>query len=298
MGALYMAGAYEAHAVPTLIPFLGFMSLFMGKALFVIASLFFFLLARVRRNFILYGMAIGISIIALAYNTYEESSLKDVSTLVNRENIYEITLDEYMQQREDFFVIDVREKEEFAQGHFTGAQNIPLGTILADKEIQNDIVQKMEDKKVIFFCYDGLRSQIAADIFAENKERVVVFRKGFRQVRKADDVEEIWDGSRKYVLPQDFHNALSTREYDLDAIPQDVAVADMTWAQEYVRVHDGAISAPLMRMSQDASERIVKNIGTKDFIGICNSRMSCFYAKILGYRVEKNGGYFRGYYRI
>lgn len=54
-------------------------------------------------------------------------------------------------------IIDVREPEEFAQGHIKGAKNIPLG------DIEKRMREIKRDKPVLVVCRSGRRSAIAAE---------------------------------------------------------------------------------------------------------------------------------------
>ena len=56
-------------------------------------------------------------------------------------------------------IIDVREIEEYNQGHLKGAINIPLNTI---QECQLD-----KQKKIAIYCRSGQRSQIATNILKQ-----------------------------------------------------------------------------------------------------------------------------------
>ena len=56
-------------------------------------------------------------------------------------------------------LIDVRSKQEFNEGHFNGAINIPLNDI-------NIITDKVKDKNkyIILYCSSGIRSKKAQKI--------------------------------------------------------------------------------------------------------------------------------------
>lgn len=54
-------------------------------------------------------------------------------------------------------IIDVREPEEFVQGHVKGAKNIPLG------DIEKRMKEIKKDKPVLLVCRSGRRSAIAAE---------------------------------------------------------------------------------------------------------------------------------------
>ncbi len=233
----------------------------------------------------------------VTYDFYENRQMRLVDTpIVEATEIEELSLDEYVAAPENFLVVDVREPEEFAQGHFVGALNIPLGELLAAEEKQRELVHRAGGRRILFFCYDGLRSRIAADAVTAVGAETVVFNRGHRQVRYGNVSDEIWTGSRTRVLPRDFRESLKDRDYDLRRLPDGVLLADLTWDQEYSRTDEKIIAAPLMRLPASSARSVVEKIGRRSFAALCNSRMSCFYAKILAYRVERNGGYFIGYY--
>jgi rhodanese-related sulfurtransferase len=60
----------------------------------------------------------------------------------------------------DYVLVDVREIEEYEQGHIPGAINIPL----------NSVPERMEeitkDKPVVLVCARGSRSEMAADFLS------------------------------------------------------------------------------------------------------------------------------------
>lgn len=240
----------------------------------------------------------SIFVVIISRDLYEESQIQDVRVPLTTEEAQELTLEEYIAAKDDYQIIDIREIEEFEQGHFTDAVHLPLGELLASTDKQEELRALLKTKKVAFFCHDGLRSQIAVDTLGGDATQLVIFHRGHKQVRNKDLSEELWVGSRKRVLPEDFHNALKAREYDLADIPPGALIADVTWDQVYRTRNAEAIAAPLMRLTQEEIDEIVSDIAPRSFISVCNSRMSCFYAKILGYRVEKENGYFSGYYRI
>jgi len=67
-----------------------------------------------------------------------------------------------LQQRtatdEEFALIDVRERDEFIQGHIPGAKFIPRGFL----ELQIEQVEPDRDKTVVIYCAGGVRSVLAA----------------------------------------------------------------------------------------------------------------------------------------
>ncbi len=56
---------------------------------------------------------------------------------------------------EDTILLDVRTKEEFAQGHIKGAINIPKD------ELEQRAIELPRDKRIIIYCSIGIRSEWA-----------------------------------------------------------------------------------------------------------------------------------------
>ncbi len=70
---------------------------------------------------------------------------------------------EIMDSTADFVLIDVREEDEYAQGHIAGALLVPYGEI-ADRA-DSELVDK--DQTILVYCRSGRRSAIAAQTLAE-----------------------------------------------------------------------------------------------------------------------------------
>jgi sulfur-carrier protein adenylyltransferase/sulfurtransferase len=62
------------------------------------------------------------------------------------------------QSGEDFALIDVREKEEAAQGAIPGAVSMPRGVL----ELHIDEVTTDKDRKIVCYCGGGSRSSLTA----------------------------------------------------------------------------------------------------------------------------------------
>jgi len=79
----------------------------------------------------------------------------------------EITKEELKQKLGSVKIIDVRESEEFAQGHIPNAVNIPLGAFIRDLKQKGEEMLK-KDEEVVIYCATGGRSSFAV-IACENK---------------------------------------------------------------------------------------------------------------------------------
>lgn len=69
---------------------------------------------------------------------------------------------------EGYIVLDVREPDEFAEGHIPSAQNKPLSVLQ-----QDDLNELSKDEKYIIICRSGNRSQTASEILFNEGYEVV-----------------------------------------------------------------------------------------------------------------------------
>jgi rhodanese-related sulfurtransferase len=75
----------------------------------------------------------------------------------------EVTLDELEDAiKRGFFVLDVREQNEWDEGHVPGAKLIPLG------QLQERVAEVDDATRVFVICRSGARSLQGADILEEN----------------------------------------------------------------------------------------------------------------------------------
>lgn len=64
-----------------------------------------------------------------------------------------------MDSGEDFIILDVREQDEFDEGHIPGAFLLPYTEI----ENQAETMLPDKDKQILVYCRSGRRSKIAAE---------------------------------------------------------------------------------------------------------------------------------------
>lgn len=74
----------------------------------------------------------------------------------------DISIDDYIThyQRTDHYLIDVREEDEYADGHLPGAVNLPLS------ELEQRYREIQSDKPIVLVCARGGRSAQAAEYLA------------------------------------------------------------------------------------------------------------------------------------
>ena len=201
---------------------------------------------------------------------------------------------------EKYAVIDVREKEEFSQGRIRGALNYRLGDILNEEAIRQEIIRKTEGKERVFFCHDGKRSRIAAQTIQQEFGGVnTIIEKSFQQIRKNAKNQQFWDGSLKHVLPQD-HRRNKTPWIKRRDVRVNSLIDLSLEKHETVKGLEGKFfrHAPLLMMSSRQIDDFISTLGEEPIVALCNSKVSCFYTRILRYRLEERGLTLAGYVRL
>lgn len=61
----------------------------------------------------------------------------------------------------DYVIIDVREPEEYANGHVKGAINIPPAELMSGSDKLKEVA---EDANIILYCLSGSRSNVSKNI--------------------------------------------------------------------------------------------------------------------------------------
>jgi len=111
--------------------------------------------AIVMKKWLLAFIAVSILALAACSNdsaSYETIDIDEVETKMN----------------EGFIVLDVREPDEFAEGHIPAAQNKPLSVLQ-----QDDLSELSKEEKYIVICRSGNRSQTASEILVNEGYEVV-----------------------------------------------------------------------------------------------------------------------------
>ena len=80
-------------------------------------------------------------------------------TLCACTSVEEVDLEKLMQENE-YVILDVRTKEEYAEGYIEGAINVPLN------EIESTNKLKDKDQIIFVYCRSGNRSKQASEILA------------------------------------------------------------------------------------------------------------------------------------
>jgi rhodanese-related sulfurtransferase len=84
---------------------------------------------------------------------------KDEITMAKYHNIEAQTVKTMIDNKEEFYFIDVRTSEEYDYSHIPTAKNIPLDVI--SNKASSEFSSK--DAKIVVYCRSGARSRVAAN---------------------------------------------------------------------------------------------------------------------------------------
>ena len=90
-----------------------------------------------------------------------------------------IKIEELKKRLNEFYIIDVREYDEYKQDHIDGAINIPLGRLIRDES--KGIISR--DKAIVVHCKSGLRGNMALEFLK---------KRGYRTVRNLEGGFDAW----------------------------------------------------------------------------------------------------------
>ena len=80
-----------------------------------------------------------------------------------------------------YFLVDVREPDEFSEGNIPGAKNIPLGVILSGVTLD----ELPKDKEIVLNCRSGRRSAEAQEFLKEKGFKAINLEGGFEAFKTA-----------------------------------------------------------------------------------------------------------------
>lgn len=89
---------------------------------------------------------------------------KQESASMGYQQIKAVEAKEMMEEVDDFIILDVREQEEYDEGHIQGAILLPVGMI--DEDTAMGVIPA-KDTVVLVYCRSGNRSKTAAAALAE-----------------------------------------------------------------------------------------------------------------------------------
>ncbi len=211
-----------------------------------------------------------------------------------------ISIADIMANTDRYAIIDVREKEEFSQGRIRHSVNYRLGEILNEEKVRQDLIQATKGKERVFYCHDGERSELAAEMIQHEFGGVnYILKKGYQQIKHNRDNRAIWEGSLIHLLPQDQKNHRKLWLKNKNVMVKTLIDLSM-YKHEKVRGLENKIflHAPILLMSNQQIDHFIQSLGKEPIVAMCNSKVSCFSTRILRYRLEEHGLSLAGFVRL
>ena len=75
---------------------------------------------------------------------------------------------------ENFFLLDVRSKEEYQSGHIKNSINIPHEELIEDI----NLISQYKNDSLIVYCRSGMRAQLVIDKLLENDFKNIIYMNG------------------------------------------------------------------------------------------------------------------------
>jgi hydroxyacylglutathione hydrolase len=183
------------------------------------------------------------------------------------ENITPLEVKQKLDAKEDVFILDVRQPEEYAQGYIPKAYLIPLG------ELAQRLNEVTKDKYLIVVCQSGGRSAKASQLLDDN---------GYNNVHNMLNGTPAYKNLPEYlcIKADDLKDQLA----GLNAL-----ILDVRTTEEFDKRHiEGAVSIPIDQLS-DRKKEIPQDKGIV-IIGADNDQGTQASKKLieLGYKDVKN----------
>ena len=230
-----------------------------------------------------------------------DTSLKTLSfseQLTHPQGISTETLAEWLDNDVPVNIIDVRENEEFEVGAIEGAAHLRYPDVLSRSELFT------ENTKTLLLCYSGNRSsELCGELTKQGKECSFMmggYEKWMTESRplssevdmSVEDLRQLPDFKNKDVL-------LDTPDVHTLVAEENAQFLDVRYPNDFVKGHlPGAINITMRALSSAALAERISSLEDVPYIGACYDKRSCFYAQLIGLRLERAGLDFRGRYTV
>jgi rhodanese-related sulfurtransferase len=209
----------------------------------------------------------------------------------NKELPLEITNNEFHIVESTAYVLDAREDEEYDIGFYPGSTHVRFADILAGawSELPTDRV-------VYVFCWSGIRGSEVATFLREKGVLARVLEEGANGWVEGGGT---WNGeiafSHVYSAPR--YAKLFTTEEVKEAREQGVMLVDARQQDGLANpIADSVFISAIYTPTDELNAMLIQVPVGMSVITVCDDFVSCFDAKIVGIKLEKQGGMFLGRY--
>ncbi|MDH3599777.1 MAG: PEP-utilizing enzyme [Candidatus Tectomicrobia bacterium] len=231
-----------------------------------------------------------------------DSSLKTLSFSEQRDHPRGLSTEQlalWLEQGRPLNLIDVRETEETEAAMIAGAWHRRYPDLMANRQGLT-----IPGRHTILLCFSGNRSSELCDRFAQDnipcQFMIGGYEKWLAEGRALDTAARSTQALRH--LPDFRHDdsLLDTPEVDKLVNQHHALFVDVRYPGDFAKGHlPDAINIPLRKMpSQEMWDALRRLPKTRPIIAPCYDKRSCFYALVLGLRLDRLGYDFRGRYTV
>lgn len=191
----------------------------------------------------------------------------------------------------NYIIIDVREPEEYKAYHINNSINLRHGDILRNNSTLNELIKISKDKIIALYCYSNVftidgdgRSGNVASFLKDKNISVKVISGGIKNMPE----KNIISGDSSLFL---FEN-VPINNFDSDCIVQ------FTYLKTALLKNQNEILSykyPASYLTTFEWDKIMDKVNTKKCVALCIDRGTCFYARLFGMKLIKQGGEFEGF---
>lgn len=205
---------------------------------------------------------------------------------------------QWLAEGREINIIDVREDEEFEVGAIDGAAHLRYPDVLAKSSLIPD------NSQTLLLCYSGNRSSELCGALNEQGKQcnfmVGGYEKWMTESRPMDmeseislaELRKLPDFNNKDVLldTPDVHELVATRGAEF---------VDVRYPEDYIKDNlPNSHNITMRALSSSALTERVDSLPDVPYIGACYDKRSCFYAQLIGLRLERAGREFLGRYSV
>ena len=190
------------------------------------------------------------------------------------------------------YILDAREDEEYEIGNFPGSHHIRFADLMA-----GEWISLPTDKAIYVFCWSGIRGREVAEFLRSKKILSRYIQNGaYDWVTKGG----LWDGGIEFLSK--YKGEQYKRLFTLSELKKKMAewvfIVDSRNSGRWMAWDiPGSVNIPIIYTPRskfdDAFSQVPKG---KAVITVCDDFVSCFDAKVVGVKLEKEGHEFLGRY--
>lgn len=195
--------------------------------------------------------------------------------------------------------IDIRESEEIEPGRMAGFDTLRFPDLLAQ-------VSKFARKgsRNILLCHSGNRSSEACEALTKKGIPCEFVVGGFEKWHAESRPVEYGPSGPPQALRAipaypNMDTLLDTPEVEKLVAEEDAQFIDVRYPGEFTKGHlPGAVNITVRRLTTEKLANRLNKLSKRPIIAPCYDKRSCFYAKILGLKLHRQGLDFRGRYTV